>query len=254
MREGSMANAVVGTSPAQIQASFAPTIYSHLRKLQASGGDYAVYKFLWSLSAFQFYEFEAVYNQSPHPTGVPTSLLSMIDYGGILRSPHAAFTRLLSANLMFNTPSTTAPYTPSTTVPGGRRAVQKIGTIAGFPAQATIYEVYLEYATMPGVTAGEAVVMAIADFAGPLAAWFSGGYLVGTGISWAIQVYDPGLQRALGDLIGATIADMSLAITTESQLLQDINLIDTMGSPGLTEVDFDGFQLGAITTAELMPD
>jgi hypothetical protein len=248
MREGAMSTAVVGSYPAQIMDHFAPTVWSHLRKLQSTGGDYAVYKFLWSLSAFQLYEFEHVYNESYHPAGVPTSLISMVLYGGILRSPHAALSRVMSANLTYNS----IYYGP--TVPGGRRAVQKIGTIAGFPAQTTLYEVWLEYATMPGVTIGESAVMAISDFAGPIAAFYFGGYAVGTAISWGIQTFAPGLQRALGDLEAATLADMSLVITTDAQLMQAIQLIDVMGSPGLNEVDFDGFQIGAVTTAELMPD
>lgn len=240
-----ISTAVVGTTPTAIQANFAPTVLAHLRALHASGGDAAVYNFFWRLSAFQLYEFETVYNQSPHPSGVPATLLSLINYGGILSAPHSAFNRLLSANLLYNTMSS---------VPGGRRAVMKIGTIAGFPAQTTLYEVYLEYATLPGVSAGEAVVLAIADFALPLAVYFGGGYYIGSQISWFIQTYDPALQVAIGDLIGATIANISLGITIEAQLEQDIAAIDTLGSPGLNDVDFDGFQLGAITTAELLPD
>jgi len=87
-----------------------------------------------------------------------------------------------------------------------------------------------------------------------LATYFGGGYVIGTGISWFIQTYDPALQVALGDAIGATIDAVSTQIAIENELLQQINTIDMMGSPGLNDIDFDGFQLGAVTTAELMPD
>jgi hypothetical protein len=89
--------------------------------------------------------------------------------------------------------------------------------------------------------------------AGPLALYFGGGYAIGTAISWFIQTYAPELQRAIGDLIGATIADISLAISIEAELQQQINAIDEMGSPGLNDVDFDGLQLGAVTTSDLLP-
>src|SRR5215472_6474120 len=78
MRATTAANAVVGTTPAQIHANFAVTFVAHLKQLQAKGGDMAVYNFLWSLSSFQLYEAEAVYNQAAvGHTGIPLTMISM---------------------------------------------------------------------------------------------------------------------------------------------------------------------------------
>jgi hypothetical protein len=254
MRQTTYANAVVGTTPASIHANFAATFAAHLHTLHVTGGDVAVYKFLWSLSALQYYEMEGTYDQAPKPAGLPPTFLYFFEapylysYFSSPMVAHAAFSRLLSVNLLYN-----STY-PGPTVPGGRKAVQKVVTIGGFPPGATMYEIWLEFATLPGVSAGESVVLAIGTFAGPIGKYFLGGYIIGTGISWFIQTYDPELQIAIGDLIGATIADISLAISIEAELQQQINAIDAMGVPGLNEADFDGIQLGAVTTSDVTPD
>jgi hypothetical protein len=237
----------IGATPAEIQANFPATIHTHLRELHASGGDVAVFKFLWSLSAFQLYEFEDLYNATaPSHVGLPRTLFAMFYDTSVMSSAArgAAIRRLAGANLMFNT--------PVVAVPGGRRAVAKIMTIAGFPANATLYEVWLEYATAPGYTTAQSIASAVWDFAGPLSKSFGTGYLIGTGISWLIQTFDPSLQIAIGDFIGHAV-EGTVSVLLDPAIDTDINTIDQLGSPGLNEVDFDGYQLGAITTAEFLP-
>jgi hypothetical protein len=159
MRETSLAHAVVGTTPAEIHANFAPTFAAHLHTLHVTGGDAAVYKFLWSMSAFQYCQVAVLYDLSaPGHSGIPPSFLDFFEYPwapSYVTSPHAGLNRLISVNVLFNS--------TGTTVPGGRRAVQKIGTIAGFPAGTTLTEVWAEYASIEGVTAGQSVVLMIAD-------------------------------------------------------------------------------------------
>lgn len=221
----------VGTSAAQIHYSFGVTLERNLRARMATGGPNAVYAFLWSLSSFQFYELEGFYWSS---TG-RSLFVTLPQIMGTAYS-RAAINRLMTVNLLF---------APMASVPGGRRPVQKIATIAGFPANTSLFEIYAEYASLEGYTAAEAIGAAVYDFSGPFGVALGGGLFVGTGISWFIQTFDPSLQMSIGEFTADQVELASAIISTELQIAMDlINTIDTLGSPGLNDIDFDGYQSG----------
>lgn len=221
----------LGTTPAQIHASFGVTLEKNLRARMAAGGPNEVYKFLWSLSSFQFYQLEGFYWSS---TG-RSLFVTLPQIMGTAYS-RAAINRLMTVNLLF---------APMASVPGGQRPVQKIATIAGFPANTSLFEIYAEYASLEGYTAAEAIGAAAYDFSGPFGIAIGGGYAIGTGISWLIQTFDPELQMAIGEFTADQVELASAIISTELQITIDlINTIDTLGAPGLNDIDFDGYQMG----------
>jgi len=229
----------LGNTPQAVAHNFAPTLQWEIYHLHATGGDNAVYNFLWHLSSFQLWEVEQLYNASAKgQSGIPATFYQLFYGPGssvYITSGAAALYRLYTVDVMYGGP---AP-----TVPGGRRAVEKLGLdIGGFPVTATILQVYTYYAAMPGVNGGQALVLAIRAIGGEAALYFGSGYALGSGISWFIQTYDPALQEAIGNDIGWTIDGISFTIATEIELQQQIETIDTLGSPGLNEVDFEGYQ------------
>lgn len=182
-------------------------------------------------SAFQLYEIEQTYNESAGGFYFGQHLTAAM--GGYWPA-HAAMQRVAAANAM---------YGPMLGwVPGGQRRVQKIGTIAGFPAQTTMLEVWAEYSSLEGVTAVQAIALAAGDFSGPLAAYFGLGYGVGTGVSWFIQTFTPGLQRAIGNYIGWQTDFCAGCGSLTPEVILEIDQIDGLGAPGLNEVSFDGLQ------------
>lgn len=220
---------VIGTTPATIDASFVATINRHLSERMTHGGSTEVYQFLWSLSALQYYELEQVYNYKAGPTAFSQMLAHLLGNPGY----RPALLRLGSVN---NT------YGPMTTVPGGRKSVQKVITIGGFPINYTMTEIWMECVTTPGVSAAEGLAAGVLKLAGPLGASFYGGYKVGELISWVIQTYDPSIQVAIGDFIGDTL-NGTVSVMTPTELSIAIQ-VAAFSSPGVNLVDYDSYQLG----------
>jgi hypothetical protein len=228
------ASPVVGATAAQINQNFVPTMMRYLVAKRTHGGSAELYKYFWSMSSFQFYEFCVVFQKSPG--GYSCYIL----FGNLLGvASHAAINRLTTVNLMYNQ----SIY--ATSIPGGRKRIQKIvPTIGGWPPQTTLMQAWAECTAATG-DAAQGLGLLVRTLIPEGVIWFGGGYVVGTVMSNLIQTYDPTLQRAIGDAIGPVIDGVAFTATFDTDLLiQQINAIDLLGSPGLNEADFGGEQLG----------
>lgn len=228
------ASAVVGANAAQINANFVPTMTRYLIAKRTHGGSAELYKYFWSMSSFQYYEFCVVFQKSPGGYSCYTLF-------GNLFGPasHAAINRLATVNLMYNQ----SIY--ATSIPGGRKRIQKIApTIGGWPPQTTLMQAWAECTAATG-DAAQGLGLLVRTLIPEATVWFGGGFVIGTVMSNLIQTYDPSLQRAIGDAIGPVIDGVAFTAQFDTDLLiQQINAIDLLGSPGLNEADFDGEQLG----------
>ena len=128
---------------------------------------------------------------------------------------------------------------------------------AGTPAPTldmTLQDIYLEYrtATVGALSPASAIYMTTTYAAVNLAAAFSAGYTLGTGISWLIQTYAPSLDNAIGATLFNIINSLETVTTVYGQGLYEQRLLPVLdvSLSNLYTVDYSGADYGDWGTSD----
>lgn len=103
----------------------------------------------------------------------------------------------------------------------------------------TIYEIFLDYFTA-GETSAAAALASTATYASSyLAASFTIGYQIGTGIYWIDDQIDPAVNQWIGDELGAGVSDVIGIVTSPASYPSQDD--GTYGTWAFTEADWETF-------------